>query len=206
MADEVGGEQPDVRSRFAFWGEPYFCHRIVVLLCAIAVSAPVMYKSRLVRDVSSGVAFSVSSTSQGSVRVSGDVRYAGIYPVSANTVTSCVIKMAEPLPPALDGRAEIDAAEPLINGMALHVTARPNQNLQLEKSQMGTNERLVLGIPLDINAMSEADFDRVPGIGPVMANRIVMYRHNNGGRLVVDDLLRIEGIGEKKYNQLHKYF
>jgi competence protein ComEA len=54
--------------------------------------------------------------------------------------------------------------------------------------------------------LNEADFDRLPGVGPALAKRIVEYRQNNGGILRVEDLLAIEGIGEKKYQQLHGYF
>jgi competence protein ComEA len=67
-------------------------------------------------------------------------------------------------------------------------------------------QRLILRIPLDINAMDEADFVRVPGIGPVLAKRIVTYRQINGGFMAVQDLLAIEGIGPKKYFHLAGYF
>jgi competence protein ComEA len=71
---------------------------------------------------------------------------------------------------------------------------------------MPVPERMVLGIPLDISVMSEADFDRLPGIGPALARRIVEYRQNNGGILRVEDLAAVQGIGEKKFNKLRAYF
>ncbi len=54
--------------------------------------------------------------------------------------------------------------------------------------------------------MNEVDLDKVPGIGPALARRIVQYRQNNGGRMRVQDLLLVEGVGEKKYYSLRKYF
>lgn len=193
-------------SRLAFFHSSRFLRRLLLLICAIALSTTVMYKSRPGREHSAPAAFSVSSSSHGYVRISGNVRHAGIYPITANLVTSSAIKMAAPLSAAMDRLSEADAAVPLVNGIALHVTVRPDGALLLTKSQMTANERLVMGIPLDINAMNEDDFDRMPGIGPIMAKRIVMYRQNNGGIMVVNDLLSIEGIGEKKYKQLVKYF
>ena len=54
--------------------------------------------------------------------------------------------------------------------------------------------------------MSAADFNLLTGIGPVIAERIIRYRQNNGGNMSVEDLQSIEGIGEKKYNALRIYF
>jgi competence protein ComEA len=63
-----------------------------------------------------------------------------------------------------------------------------------------------MGIPLDIDSSSEADLDKVPGIGPALAKSIVQYRHNNGGHMSVQDLHLVEGVGEKKFKTLNKFF
>jgi len=54
--------------------------------------------------------------------------------------------------------------------------------------------------------MSEADLDKVPGIGPALARRIIQYRQENGGSMSVKDLLSVEGVGEKKCDALRKFF
>ncbi len=71
---------------------------------------------------------------------------------------------------------------------------------------MPVGEKLVLGIPLDINSMSTSDFVLLPGVGQVLAERIIAYRQNNGGNMKTEDLLAVEGIGEIKYKKLLKYF
>jgi competence protein ComEA len=63
-----------------------------------------------------------------------------------------------------------------------------------------------MGIPLDINSMSEADRDKVPGIGPALARRITLYRQNNGGRMSFQELLLVKGVSEKKLAALRRYF
>ena len=202
----MNGEQVSLHSRSGLYRSPFFYHRVVLLICAIAISVPVFYKSRLSNETYTQAAFSVLSSSHGFVRISGDVRHAGIYPIGVNTMTKTAIKMAEPLSATLNGLSQVDADAYLVSGMALHVAVQPDGTLLLKKSQMNVNERLVMKVPLDINALSETDFDRVPGIGPLMAKRIVEYRHKNGGAMAVTDLLLIEGIGEKKYKYLLKYF
>ena len=71
---------------------------------------------------------------------------------------------------------------------------------------MSTPERIILGLPLDITTMTAADFDRLPGIGPVLAARIVTFRQINGGNMRPDQLRFVKGIGLKKYAVLEKYF
>ncbi|MDZ4675650.1 MAG: helix-hairpin-helix domain-containing protein [Gemmatimonadota bacterium] len=49
--------------------------------------------------------------------------------------------------------------------------------------------------PLDLNAASEADLLRLPGIGPTKARAIVAYRQARGPFAAVTDLERVSGIG-----------
>ncbi len=51
---------------------------------------------------------------------------------------------------------------------------------------------------VDINAATAADLEVLPGVGPVLASRIVAYRDANGPFATVEDLLDVPGIGEAK--------
>lgn len=55
---------------------------------------------------------------------------------------------------------------------------------------------------LDLNAASASDLDALPGIGPVLAQRIVDWRTSNGRFASVDQLREVTGIGEAKYADL----
>lgn len=207
MADvDCGAGRSGSNSLRTLYRSPLLYHRIILLLCAIVISFPVIYKSRPGADRSAGAAFSVQSSSRGYVRINGEVRHAGMYAIPANKMAIGAIKMAVPVSSHVNMFADINAGEYLDNGTALHVSSRPDGVLVLTKSLMSTNERIVMGVALDINSMNEADFDRIPGIGPVMAKRIVAYRQNNGGLMAAADLINVAGIGDKKYKQLMKYF
>lgn len=56
--------------------------------------------------------------------------------------------------------------------------------------------------PVDINKASVADLTKVPGIGPSLAKRIVDFRDKNGAFGRVEDLLKIQGIGEKSLQRM----
>ncbi len=57
-------------------------------------------------------------------------------------------------------------------------------------------------VRLDLNAAAEADLMRLPGIGPVMAKRIVEYRQTHGPFKRLEDLRKVKGIGVKTYAKL----
>jgi competence protein ComEA len=50
---------------------------------------------------------------------------------------------------------------------------------------------------VDINTAGVEELQSLPGIGPALAKRIVEHRRQNGPFRRVEDLLEIQGIGEK---------
>ncbi|MBN1826265.1 MAG: helix-hairpin-helix domain-containing protein [Candidatus Eisenbacteria bacterium] len=51
--------------------------------------------------------------------------------------------------------------------------------------------------PIELNRCDAAELERLPGIGPVRANRIVEWRERHGPFRSVRDLLRVPGLGPK---------
>ncbi len=62
-------------------------------------------------------------------------------------------------------------------------------------------EKTPLG-KIDINTATEKELTTVPGIGHVMAGRIIAARPFRSA----DDLKRVSGIGDKKYAKIRPYF
>ena len=55
---------------------------------------------------------------------------------------------------------------------------------------------------VDLNHADAAELEELPGVGPVLAQRIVAYREENGPYATIEDLLDVPGIGEAKLAQL----
>lgn len=55
---------------------------------------------------------------------------------------------------------------------------------------------------VDINAADASQLETLPGIGPSTAQKIVADRESNGPFPTKEDLMRVSGIGEKKYDSL----
>ena len=47
-----------------------------------------------------------------------------------------------------------------------------------------------------------AQLDALPGVGPALAQRIVEYRTQHGGFRSIDELRKVQGIGDAKFAQL----
>lgn len=59
--------------------------------------------------------------------------------------------------------------------------------------------------PIDVNAAGKEELMALPGIGEVLALRILAYRDANGPFQAIDDLGNVEGIGTKRLDELKDY-
>ena len=66
-------------------------------------------------------------------------------------------------------------------------------------------DSLLEGERIDLNTAPAADLERLPGIGPAKAQAIVEDRQKNGLFAAVDDVKRVNGIGDHTLEQLRPY-
>jgi competence ComEA-like helix-hairpin-helix protein len=71
--------------------------------------------------------------------------------------------------------------------------------VEVKKSQR--KEKIEPG-RIDINAATEKELKMIPGVGPVLASRIIAARPFHSA----DDLKKVNGIGDKKYAKIRPYF
>lgn len=55
-----------------------------------------------------------------------------------------------------------------------------------------------VSFPVNINTADAETLAALPGIGQVLAERIVAYRRQNGSFRAIEEITNVEGIGEKK--------
>ncbi len=69
-----------------------------------------------------------------------------------------------------------------------------------------TGEREVLmAKSVDLNSADEVELDKLPGIGPILAKRIVEYRRENGDFTGIQEVKEVEGIGEQTFLKIEDF-
>ncbi len=121
------------------------------------------------------------------VHVAGEVADPGLVEVEPGARVADAVAAAGGLLITADP-AGLNLAAPVIDGQQVVVRAIG------EVPPSGSDEPS----RVHLNTASALDLERIAGVGPVLAARIVEYRDANGPFAVVEDLLDISGIGEAK--------
>ena len=58
---------------------------------------------------------------------------------------------------------------------------------------------------VNVNTATAEQLTALPGVGPKLATRIVEYRQKSGGFKSVQELLNVQGIGEKNLQKIQGY-
>lgn len=96
----------------------------------------------------------------------------------------------------LQGPSQPTQSEASLAGQAGASTGRVPESRPRTVADMGH---------VDINHGSVEELQRLPGIGPVLAERVVRYRRENGKFATIRDMQQVKGIGVKRLAQLEPY-
>ena len=55
---------------------------------------------------------------------------------------------------------------------------------------------------INLNSATATELEKLPGVGPAMATRILEYRQKSGGFKKIEELMNVKGIGEKSFLKL----
>ena len=87
---------------------------------------------------------------------------------------------------------------------APETAASASEEEMIEEEPSGPQEVLVEK-SVNINTATLEELDRLPGVGPAIAQRIIDYRERNSGFYDIEELMDVSGIGEKTFAKLEPY-
>jgi competence protein ComEA len=92
--------------------------------------------------------------------------------------------------------SSVNLARPLVDGEQIVVLRRGQTAGPVGVSVPGAPGSAP-GPPLDLNTATTQSLDALPGVGPVLAQRIIDWRTQHGRFTSVDELTEVSGIGER---------
>jgi competence protein ComEA len=132
------------------------------------------------------------------VDVAGAVRKPGVYQFQdGDRVVDAIEAAGGPT-----AKASLDAlnlAAPLTDGVQILVPVTAPAGAAPPPGAVGSEPATLI----NINTASATDLEALPGIGEVIAQRIVDYRTQNGPFASVDGLLDVSGIGDATLGDIH---
>lgn len=141
------------------------------------------------------------------VDIAGGVNSPGVYSLPANSRVIDAITAAGSAKVGTDlsdinlARIVKDGEQIYVDPVVVNVKSQPQPQSQPQSAGVANPVKKKTG-PININRATASDFDTLPGIGPVLAQRIMTYRKTNGPFTAIEDLQKVSGIGISKFADL----
>lgn len=140
----------------------------------------------------------VQVASEVTIDISGEVKKPGVYKLQIGSILDDVLIKAG----GLTDKANLDwieqnlnKAEKLYDGQKIYI---PNEQKDKE---------VILGLStaktvVRINSATVEELDKLDGVGPAIAQRIIDYRTEMGGFKSVEEIKLVPGIGDKMFEKI----
>ena len=90
-------------------------------------------------------------------------------------------------------------AIPNIGENEVEYISTENGDNVIEKTPNSNNSKV------NINTGGVEELKALPGVGDLLAQKIIDYREENGKFKTIDDLKNVSGIGDKKFESMKEY-
>ncbi len=136
------------------------------------------------------------------VHISGQVYKPGIVEIELGKRLIDAINLAGGLKKEAD-LDRINLAKKLVDEEKIYV---PKVGEELNDDIIDSQVTIVSSSPntngkININKCSQKELESLPGIGEVLALRVIEYRNSNVFK-IIDDIKQVSGIGDKKYEAI----
>lgn len=128
------------------------------------------------------------------VHIKGHVANPGVIVLKEGQILNDAILLAGGTLDTADLDA-INLAAPLKNGQAVYIPAK-GESSSSTLSEPKSNGKI------NINIAGREELTKLPGVGPVTAEQIINYRIQNNGFQSIEEIMKVTGIGEKRFDKI----
>lgn len=134
------------------------------------------------------------------VYVQGEVKKPGVYSLKSGSIVDDLVKAAGGFTDNASSDNKLNLAKKLKDEDYVFVERK------LDVLSENSNSKIANVIKketdkVNINSATVEELDKIPGIGPTTAQKIVDYREKNGQFNSIDELKKVGGIGDKTINK-----
>ena len=157
----------------------------------------------IVLAVAGGTYYGQEDRAEITVYVTGAINKPGVVTVREGARTADAVKACGGLLPTADGE-KVNMAQVLKDGQQVRVPEKQagSSALPANTGKASSAVKTKADGPININTASAEELDALPGIGPAMAKRIIEYRETEGAFTAIEDIKKVKGIGEAKFEKM----
>lgn len=173
---------------------------IFFFLSSRTEAVPVLQeKSTSTGPISTGTNSTAPGTSSNQViyiDVAGKVKTPGVYQLPEGSRVIDAITIAGGVKLGVS-TSHINLARKLVDGEQVLIMKE-----KFISAPTSSGRKSIFAGKVSLNSASKAQFDSLPGIGPVIAQRIIDYRNKNGPFQTLESIQSVSGIGESIFRQI----
>lgn len=137
------------------------------------------------------------------VYVSGAVNSADVYVLAPDAIARDALAAAGGATSDAD-LDRVNLAQPLHDGEHIHVPRIGETPTAAPDGSAADAEPVLTGL-VNINVATQEELELLPGIGPVIAQRIVEYRETYGPFSTIEAIQNVPGIGPAKFEDIRDW-
>ena len=189
---------------------PMFKKSMLVLLAVVALAAGGAFYAGIhgqeeVVELDAGTApVQEAQAKEIVVYVAGAVNRPGVVQLAEGARAKDAVDACGGFLPTADTNG-VNLAQKLKDGMQVTVPERMTAVAQDATAADGAQTRTAKPLPegmVNINTADIKELDKLPGVGPATAKRIIEYRTENGDFQSPEEIKRVKGIGDAKYEKM----
>lgn len=135
------------------------------------------------------------------VYVSGMVKHPGVLKLSPGSRAIDAVNAAGGLLPEADV-SKVNLSQLLRDGLQVHVPALTAARVATSTGSIPRGKIGAATPTVNVNSADKAELEKLPGIGPALAERIIERRTSQGPFRDGADLKKVPGISESKYAKI----